>query len=72
MALPETLDITALNPKTGPLAKASLELDFSAADRADPEKSNALLWAAFRPGLPMPAPVRSIFGAPGAGRAEDD
>lgn len=33
-ARPETVDLTAVNPATGPLAKASLELDFSGVDRA--------------------------------------
>ena len=62
-AKPETVDLEALNPKDGPLAKASLELDFSGVDRADPEKLNAILWAAFRPGVPMPAPVRSAISS---------
>jgi YVTN family beta-propeller protein len=54
----ETVDLKAVNPAAGPLEKASLELDFSAPDRADPEKLNAILWAALRPGVAMPAPVR--------------
>lgn len=54
----ETVDLKAVNPASGPLEKASLELDFSAPDRADPEKLNAILWAALKPGVAMPAPVR--------------
>ncbi len=58
---PETVDLNALNPKTGPLAEASAKLDFSGVDRADPRVMNEILWAAFRPGVPMPAPVRRSF-----------
>jgi len=57
----ETVDLKAVNPESGPLQKASLELDFSGVDRADPEKLNAILWAALKPGVPMPAPVRSAY-----------
>jgi YVTN family beta-propeller protein len=53
----ETVDLHALNPASGPLQKASLQLDFSGPDRADPQKLNAILWAALKPGVPMPAPV---------------
>jgi YVTN family beta-propeller protein len=55
----ETVDLRAVNPSSGPLEKASLDLDFSAPDRADPQKLNAILWAAMRPGVSMPAPVTS-------------
>jgi YVTN family beta-propeller protein len=55
----ETVDLHAVNPETGPLQKASLELDFSNVDRADPQKLNEILWAALKPGVPMPAPVRA-------------
>lgn len=61
-ALPETVDLRAVNPKSGPLARASLELDLSAPDRADPQALNAILWAALKPGAPMPAPVHSAYG----------
>jgi YVTN family beta-propeller protein len=54
----ETVDLHAINPASGSLQKASLDLDFSAPDRADPQKLNAILWAALKPGVPMPAPVR--------------
>jgi YVTN family beta-propeller protein len=53
----ETEDLAAVNPKGGPLAKASSLLDFSKPDRADPQKLNAILWAALRPGKPYPAPT---------------
>lgn len=57
----ETVDLKAVNPATGPLEKASLQLDFSAPDRADPERLNAILWAALKPGIAMPAPVRGAW-----------
>ncbi len=53
------VDTEARNPATGPGAAASARLDLSAPDRADPEALNAILWHALRPGLPLPAPVRS-------------
>lgn len=40
--------------------EASRKLDFFAADRADPEALNAILWAAYRPGTPM-APLTRSF-----------
>jgi YVTN family beta-propeller protein len=58
-ALPPTVDLQARNPKEGPLANASLKLDFSEYDRADPDELNRILWNALRPGQPMPAPIRS-------------
>jgi YVTN family beta-propeller protein len=53
------VDLAARNPAEGTLAQRSAKLDFSGPDRADPDELNAILWAAFRPGEPMPAPVRS-------------
>jgi YVTN family beta-propeller protein len=53
------IDLMTRNPKTGPGATASLKLDFSDYDRADPDELNRILWAALKPGIPMPAPVRS-------------
>jgi YVTN family beta-propeller protein len=53
------VDLLAKNPSGGTLAQRSARLDFSEPDRADPDELNAILWAAFRPGEPMPAPVRS-------------
>ena len=56
-AQPAQVDLTTRNPSTGPGAQASLKLDFSDVDRADPDDLNQILWAALRPGAPMPAPV---------------
>jgi len=56
-ALPAQVDLTARNPDSGPGAQASLKLDFSDVDRADPDELNQILWAALKPGAPMPAPV---------------
>jgi hypothetical protein len=55
------IDLMSKNPATGPGARASLKLDFSDVDRADPDELNRILWVAIRPGEPMPAPVRSAF-----------
>jgi YVTN family beta-propeller protein len=57
--VPQQVDLMSKNPATGPGARASLKLDFSDYDRADPAELNRILWAALRPGEPMPAPVRS-------------
>ncbi|MGI8960194.1 MAG: alkaline phosphatase family protein [Bryobacteraceae bacterium] len=61
-ALPQT-DLVAKNPEKGPAAKASLQMDFSEFDRADPEEMNRILWEALKPGVPVPAPVRSALTA---------
>jgi len=53
------VDLLAKNPSEGTLAQRSARLDFSAPDLADPDELNAILWEAYRPGEPMPAPVRS-------------
>lgn len=53
------VDVTARNPTAGVDESASDKLDLSAPDRADPDKMNAILWHALKPGVPMPAPVRS-------------
>src|SRR5262249_51205853 len=45
-------DLTARNPATGAGARASLKLDFSDYDRADPDELNRILWAALKPGKP--------------------
>jgi YVTN family beta-propeller protein len=59
-ALRPQVDLMARNPATGAGARASLQLDFSDYDRADPDELNRILWAALKPGQPMPAPVRSL------------
>jgi len=56
-ALPAQVDMMVRNPAAGPEAQASLRLDFSDVDRADPDELNRILWAALKPGIPMPAPV---------------
>jgi YVTN family beta-propeller protein len=53
------VDMEARNPKDGSGAVASLQLDLSDVDRADPAKLTAILWHALRPGQPVPAPVHS-------------
>jgi YVTN family beta-propeller protein len=58
IALPETVDLTARNPSSGPGAQASAKLDFSGPDRVDPNTLNHILWLAMRPGVPYPAPPR--------------
>ena len=59
-AIHPTVDLLARNPATGAGARASLKLDFSDYDRADPDELNRILWSALKPGQPMPAPVRSL------------
>jgi len=60
-ALVPRIDMQARNPKSGSGAVASLQLDLSGVDRADPAKLNAILWNAMRPGQPVPAPVHSLI-----------
>lgn len=57
--LPPRTDLSARNPLQGEGAQASLKLDFSAPDRADPDALNRILWAALKPNVPMPPAVRS-------------
>jgi hypothetical protein len=63
------IDMQARNPKSGSGAVASLQLDLSDVDQADPAKLNAILWNAMRPGQPVPAPVHSLIRA---SRDDDD
>ncbi len=56
------VDMEARNGVTAPGAVASAKLDFSAYDRASPSALNHILWAALKPGVPYPAPVRSMPG----------
>jgi hypothetical protein len=58
---PPRIDLLAKNPAKGPGAEASLRLDLSGYDRADPDEMNRILWNALRPGVAMPAPVRSAL-----------
>ena len=59
-AIQPKIDLMTRNPSTGAGAVASLKLDFSDYDRADPDELNRILWAALKPGETMPAPVRSL------------
>jgi hypothetical protein len=61
-AVPVTIDLQKKNPPRGPGAQASMELDFSEIDaaNADADKFNHILWEHFKPGVPMPPPVRSL------------
>ncbi len=58
-AIQATMDIEAKNPTKGKLVEMSNKLDWSGYDRADPDTLNYILWTAAKPGVPMPAPVRS-------------
>ncbi len=58
-----TFDITEKNPGNAPMAKESMALDFSEADRIDDALMNRIIWAAMKGNEPMPAPVRSLFPA---------
>lgn len=60
------IDVAARNPSTGPDAKASAKLDFSGYDLCDPTVLNAILWRICKPGVPQPAPVRSVHWLRGA------
>jgi hypothetical protein len=59
-AIEAQVDLLARNPPAGPGALASLKLDFSGYDRADPDELNRILWAALKPAETMPAPVSSL------------
>ncbi len=48
------IDLEERNPKYGSLAAESAKLDFTAYDRADPDKLNRILWADAKPGIPYP------------------
>jgi YVTN family beta-propeller protein len=67
----ELASLNAMNPASGPLAKASAKLDWSDIDRADPAESNRILWTYRRPGQPMPAPTRgTALALAGTGEKE--
>ena len=55
------ISLTDRNPAKGPGAEASLQMDFSEADRAGDDELNDVLWRAIRHSEPPP-PVRSFFG----------
>ncbi len=56
----QQIDLAARNAPRNPGAKPSAMLDWSDLDRADPDKLNQILWEYYKPGTPMPAPVRSL------------
>lgn len=58
---PPLTDLLAKNPAKGLGAEASLRLDLSGYDRADPHEMNRILWSALKPGVALPAPVRGAF-----------
>ena len=62
--VPPRVDLNAKNPKGTSLAKRSAMLDFSDDDRADPDEFNAILWAALKPGEPLPPPVHGLRPGP--------
>ncbi len=57
--LPAQTDLAARNPAQGEGARISARMDLLHYDRADPDVLNRLLWENAKPGVPMPAPVRS-------------
>ena len=54
------IDLADKNKPNGPDAEASAKLDFSGYDLCDPAVLNGILWHMFKPGSPLPAPVRSV------------
>ncbi|MBZ5601832.1 MAG: bifunctional YncE family protein/alkaline phosphatase family protein [Acidobacteriia bacterium] len=62
-AIVPRVNMEARNPKSGVGAVASLRLDFSDVDRADPTALNEILWNALRAGKPVPPPVHSMVFA---------
>ena len=62
LARPAQVDLEALNPRHGPLARASRHMDFSKPDQVDDIELNEVVWRSVRGGGgPMPAPVRAAF-----------
>ncbi len=62
-AIEPTVDRQERNPEKGDAAKASATLDFHAADRADEQTFNAILWRMLKGDTPMPPPRRMPAGA---------
>ncbi|MFI5358267.1 MAG: alkaline phosphatase family protein, partial [Opitutales bacterium] len=64
-ARPAGVDVDALNPRSGPLARASRHMDFSKPDRVDDIVLNDVVWRSVRgEKAAMPAPVRAAFFKP--------
>jgi YVTN family beta-propeller protein len=60
-ALPPNVSLNAKNTFDSPMARASLRIDFSDADRIPMRLMNLILWRAMRgTGSAMPAPVRAL------------
>ena len=57
LAAPQ-IDLNEKNPGGTSLARRSAKLDFKEIDHADWNELNRILWAAYKPGIPYPAPVR--------------
>lgn len=57
---PPQVDLNEKNPTKTALAQRSAKLDFSEIDRADWDELNRILWEAYRPGIPYPAPVHGL------------
>jgi DNA-binding beta-propeller fold protein YncE len=57
--------IYTMNPAKGPDAKASAQMDFSDADRADATLLNEILWRNRKGNTPMPAIQHQVFPAAG-------
>jgi DNA-binding beta-propeller fold protein YncE len=75
LARPAQVDLEALNPRHGPLARASRHMDFSKSDQVDDIELNEVVWRSVRGGKdPMPAPVRAAFfkAHPQLGADRDD
>lgn len=58
------VDVMAKNGATGEGARRSARMDFSDYDKVDFDELNDILWKSLKPGVPMPAPVRSALVAP--------
>lgn len=70
--LPPRISLLAKNGERAVGAKASALLDWSAYDRADPDKLNHILWANIKgPNVPMPLPVHRLFPAAATNQPKD-
>ena len=75
LARPAQVEVNALNPGRGPVARASRHMDFSQPDQVDDRLLNEVIWRSVRGEAdPLPAPVRAAFfkAHPRAGGARED
>jgi DNA-binding beta-propeller fold protein YncE len=75
LARPARVDVDALNPRSGAVARASRHMDFSRPDLVDDRALNEVVWRSVRGEKdPVPAPVRAAFfkAHPRAAAARDD